>query len=1099
MSNFTFLTNEFGTLRANSVKSETYAISDPDVSAIYARKALESSVKFIYKIDTELDKKFLKGSDLLRLTQNPDFKAIVPSEIVDEMHYVRKLGNGAAHSNDAVSSKSAMYANQCIYKLQRWMVEVYSGYEVEDDYDLTLLLPTKEEAPSKEELLRLSKEQEALEEENAKLQAQIDALMARSSKPAPSAEQKKEHVVKVKGLSEKETRERLINLELTQAGYDVAKFSKGYDEEFKLILDDGSIGYADYVIWGEDGNPLAVIEAKKASVSVTSGKHQARRYAQALQKEFGVEVLLFVTNGRVIEYSDGDSAFREIHSIFPRAELSRALMKKKAMKRSKPSGYEIDKTITDRGYQKRVIDSVLRHYESQQSRALLVMATGTGKTRVSASIADILIRAGWVRKVLFLADRKELVKQASNNFSEYLDETTVNLVKEKEDLEARMHFGTYETVHNLIDKGKYNSAYFDLIVVDEAHRTIYKKYRAIFEYFDALVLGLTATPADEVHRNTYSFFRADEGEPTDSYGLGRAIDDGYLVDFNPYEIDLGIVKRGMKYAELSEDEKEHWEDTFDEEEEEISSDEINKRVLNKQTNEKVLQYLHQHGFKIDEGNKIGKTIIFAKNKKHAEYIKKVYDNLYPSRAKEAQIIHSEISHVESLLEDFKNPNKDPQIAISVDMLDTGIDVPELLNLVFFKPIKSKIKFWQMIGRGTRLCPNLFGEGEHKTSFNIFDFCANFSYFDIHSEGLPAQRTTALKERLFKKRVALLEVMEAGDVKDALREKVQMQVQALDASAYHLKSQRHILEALQEADFKYMTEALKSNLQSISEYIEDDTDVQVQRYEMLTLNAQDAIVKQKEGSQFTDEIKQRCYTLKSHVHNIGSVKEKEPSIDAVLKGTNTLTSIEELETLKNDIGHLANLSLSKSIKSVESDFRDRVEDVRILSSADYVKKASVETEVHQVLSSYIDKLSSLEVLKDSELISDEDINTLKHQVFSYEKMVEDRLKNRDEFTTVMQEVMNNSQKEIANKIFDNYIEAGDYTQKQIEVSNKIKNLLFGKKYATLSESINGVREELTSEFHDLATIYERLSEYEQESIIQLMALLSALDTELKYKK
>ena len=929
MSNFTFLSNEFETLRANSVKSETYAISDPDVSAICARKALESSVKFIYKVDPDLDKKFLKNNDLLRLTQNPDFADIVPFEIVSEMHYVRKLGNGAVHSNEAVSSKSAMYANQCIYKLQRWMVEVYSSYEVENDYDVTLLLPSKEEAPTKEELLRVSKEQDELAEENAKLQAQIDALMADTSKAVASVEQKKEHVVKVRGLSEKETRERLIDLELELAGYDVEKFSKGYDEEFKLILDDGSTGFADYVIWGEDGKPLAVIEAKKASVSVTAGKHQARRYGAALQKEFGVEVLLFVTNGRVIEYSDGDSAFREIHSIFPRDELSRALMKKKARKRNKPSSYEVDKNITDRGYQKRVIDSVLRHYEAQQSRALLVMATGTGKTRVSASIADILIRAGWVRKVLFLADRKELVKQASNNFSEYLDETTVNLVKDKEDLEARMHFGTYETVHNLIDKGKYNSAYFDLIVVDEAHRTIYKKYRAIFEYFDAFVLGLTATPADEVHRNTYSFFKADEGEPTDSYGLRRAIDDGYLVDFNPYEIDLGIVKRGMKYSELSEDEQEHWEDTFDEEEEEISSTEINQRVLNKQTNEKVLQYLQQHGFKIDDGNKMGKTIIFAKNKKHAEYIKKVYDSLYPSRAKEAQIIHSEISHVESLLEDFKNPNKDPQIAISVDMLDTGIDVPELLNLVFFKPIKSKIKFWQMIGRGTRLCPNLLGVGEHKTSFNIFDFCGNFSYFDIHSEGLPAQRTTSLKERLFKKRVGLLDVMHEGKVKEALRKKIKMQVYALDASQYHLKKQRHVIDALREADFRYMTEELKSNLHTISEYIEDETDVQVQRYEMLTLNAQDAIVKEKDSSKYVDEIKQRCHTLKSHVHNIGRVKEKETSIDAVLEGSNTLTSIEELESLKDDIAHLANLSLSKSIKSVESDFRDRVEDVRTL--------------------------------------------------------------------------------------------------------------------------------------------------------------------------
>ncbi|MBU1668172.1 DEAD/DEAH box helicase family protein [bacterium] len=1088
MSNFAFLVHEFETLKTNSVKSESYAVTDPLVSAICSRKALETSVKFMYKIDKELETKFAKKNELALLIQQRDFLEILPSELLDELHFIRKLGNQAAHTNDTISSKNSMYANQCLYKFQRWMVEVYSAYEVEENYDMTKMLPVKA-TETKEEILAKSKEQEELEEQNAVLQAQIEALKAQipNKKVAP---------VQVEGLSEKETRQKLIDLELKEAGYAIEKFQQGWDIEYKVTLDDGSDGYADYVIWSDDGKPLAVIEAKKASVSVSAGRHQARRYTEALKEMNKCDVLTFVTNGRVIEYSDGDSAFREIHSIFPKEELQRALRKKVAMRRALPSSFEVDNSITDRGYQKLVIVSVLKHFESGQRRAILVMATGTGKTRVSASLSDVLIRAGWVRKVLFLADRKELVKQACNNYREYLDETTVNLVLEKKDLNARMHFGTYETVHNLIERGAYNSAYFDLIVVDEAHRTIYKKYRAIFEYFDAFVLGLTATPADEVHRNTYNFFNASEGEPTDAYGLRRAIDDGNLVDFEPYEIDLGIVKRGIKYAALSDDEKEHYEETFDEEEEEISSSEINQRVLNKETNDKVLQYLHQHGFKIEEGNKIGKSIIFAKNKGHAEYIKERFDLLYPSRAKEAEIIHSGISQVDDLLDNFKNPKENPQIAISVDMLDTGIDVPELLNLVFFKPVKSKIKFWQMIGRGTRLSPNLFGEGRDKEKFKIFDFCANFNYFDMNAEGLPSQRTISLKERLFLKRVKMLTTMPKGRTKEAIKNVVASQLGALDASAYTLKKHRHLVEELRAVNLEYISDEVLAKLKTISEYIEDETHVEKQRFEMLTLNAQEALVKGEESQKYVDEIKERCFVLKSKAQNIKAIQEQEVKIDAVLEGNNELNSIESLEVLKNEIAHLANLSLGRSVTPVKSDFRDKVEDIRILKSEDFIKKAEVETEVQKVFAEYIERLLALDELKNAQLISDKEINEIKHQVFDYEKMVEDRLENRDEFALLMKEVMNSSTKQIANKIFDNYIQKGTHTQKQIELSNEIKNILFGKKYATLEASLNGVKDELFSEIHPLANVFERLSDEEQMMIINLITLLGSVEQQLK---
>ena len=1088
MSNFLFLVKEFESLKTNAVKSEMYAVEDPDVSAFCSRKALETTVKFIYKIEDTLDKKFAKQNDLKRLLDYGKFKALVPSEMLTEMHFVRDLGNKAVHETQPISKANSMYANQCIYKLQRWMVEVYSSYGVEGEYDQTkLIFSGKRE--SKEEIEKQSQEQERLAEENAQLQLEIEML-----RNASTVVDKKSHKVRVEGLSEKETRQRIIDLELIEAGYEVETFKHGWDIEYKLFLEDDSLGYVDYVIWSDDRMPLAVIEAKKTSVDVSAGKHQARRYAEALEAEYGEPVLVFVTNGRVIEYSDGVYPFREVHSVFPRVELVRALRQRKAREKQLPSMLEVDNNITDRAYQKRVIKSVLKHYEAQQSRALLVMATGTGKTRVSASVSDILIRAGWVQKVLFLADRKELVKQASNNFNEYLDETTVNLVKEKRDLNARMHFGTYETVHNFIEKGNYNPAYFDLIVVDEAHRTIYKKYRAIFEYFDALVLGLTATPADEVHRNTYSFFQAGEGEPTDSYGLRRAIEDGNLVNFEPYEIDLGIVKRGLKYAELSEDEKEEWEDKFDEEEE-ISSDEINKRVLNKETNEKVLQYLQQHGLKIDDGNKIGKSIIFAKNKKHAEYIKKVFDALYPSRAKEAQIIHSEISHVESLIDNFKNPNKNPQIAISVDMLDTGIDVPELLNLVFFKPVKSKIKFWQMIGRGTRLSPNLLGEGKDKEKFVIFDFCANFSYFDIHANGSALSNSKSLKERLFLKRVGLLSSLEEGKTKEAMRAIIKSQVYELDTTQYHLKKVRHIVESLHEADFDYMTDELKQNLKAVSEYIEDSTDVDEQRYQMLTLNAQEAITKRKDSQSFREEIEERCFILKSKANSVNAIKEQEKSIDEVLDKTLNLENIDELERLKDNIGNLANLSKGVKALHVESDFRDKVEDIRQLKSGKYIEEGTVETEVNKVLSEYIKQIPIIAELKEKNLIEDHEIDELKHEVFPYEKIVEDKLNSSDEFRDLLEGILNASKKEIANKIFDNYIEAGSYSQKQTEVMNQMKNILFGKKHLTLEASLKGVKSELVSDVHPLATVFEGLSDEEQEMVVGLIGVLGKLDGRL----
>lgn len=1098
MSNFYFLKNEFEVLQAQSIKAESNVLDDPEISAIYSRKALENSIKFVYRVDEDLDEKIIydSTSNLNSYLTNYDFKDIVPTSLLDELHYIRKVGNLATHdSSQSITHKQSLYSNQCLYKFQRWIVEVYSDYEIDGDYeDLKTTSDIKED---KQEVIKQTNQDQKLLEENENLVKELEKLKSALELKSPQEKQnKKQKVIKVKDIDEKTTRENLIDLELFEAGYDVKNFKNGKDTEYKLVLEDGSFGYADYVLWNED-TPIAVIEAKRTSVDVNKGKHQAQVYANALKKKFGNEVLIFVTNGRVIEYKNELYPYREIHSIFPKDEVLRALNKLESIKKNTPSTYEINNDITNRGYQKRAIRNVLKNYESKKSRALLVMATGSGKTRVAASITDVLLKASWIRKVLFLADRKELVKQARKNFDEYLSETSVNLVLEK-DLQNRMHFGTYETVHNLIKRDKYNSAFFDLIIVDEAHRSIYKKYKAIFEYFDSLVLGLTATPTGEIHRNTYEFFQTDFEEPTDSYTLDQAIEDEYLVNFNAFEIDLGIVSRGINYADLSNDEKEEFEekfeDEFDEEleddEKSIDAKEINKRILNKETNEKVLEYLSSNGLKTEDGNKIGKTIIFAKNQKHADFIKQVFDLKYPSISECAQIIHSEIAHVDSLLDDFKNPSKNPQIAISVDMLDTGIDVPEILNLVFFKPVKSKTKFWQMIGRGTRLCPDIFGVGIDKNSFKIFDFCQNFTYFGVNSEGLKPSNTKSLKERLFLKRVKLLMNLEEGSLKENIQGIVKQQIFNIDAKAYNVKKHKHLIQDLQKNSLDFISDDLFSDINTICEYIEDSSDFEVQRFEMLILNTQENILNQKNNDKNISELKQKAQILRTR--DIKDVKKEEEFISSLLKEDFDFKDLNEIERIKTKISHLANLALKKKEDVIKTTFKDKVIEVREVNSKEHISNISINTEAQKVINEYIENLHSLKDLEKSPLITQNDITHIKNFIFDLQEKIDDKINENSDFDNLIKDIINSSSKELANSILDNFISQNTYSEKQIEVMNKVKNIVFGKQYLNIKKSIKSINDYLTNDNHVISNMYDSLPEEEQDEVIGVIKLIEQID-------
>lgn len=528
-------------------------------------------------------------------------------------------------------------------------------------------------------------------------------------------------------------------------------------------------GFVDYVLWGDDGQPLAVVEAKRTRRDARIGQQQAKLYADCLQTQFGHRPLIYYTNGyEHWLWDDSQYPPRPVQGFHKKDELQ--LLVQRRGSRKALAMLTIDGAIVERHYQHRAIRRIAETFEQdKQRKALVVMATGAGKTRTVIALADLLMRGNWAKRILFLADRVALVNQAINAFKAHLpDVSPVNLVTEKT-TQGRVYVSTYPTMMGLINESqdgrrRFGVGHFDLIVVDEAHRSIYQKYRAIFSYFDALLVGLTATPKNEIDRNTYGMFDLENGVPTDAYGLEDAISEGYLVPFKAVSVPLKFQRQGIKYSELSADEKEQWEEVEWDEEgatpDEVNAEAVNKWLFNKDTVDKVLETLMTQGHKVAGGDRLGKTIVFAKNNAHAEFIVERFNVNYPHYAGMfARVITFRAEYAQSLIDDFSIKSKSPHVAVSVDMLDTGIDVPEVLNLVFFKIVRSKTKFWQMIGRGTRLCKDLFGPGQDKRSFLIFDFCQNLEYFEQDVTGADGAVAKSLGQRLFNARLELVAALD----------------------------------------------------------------------------------------------------------------------------------------------------------------------------------------------------------------------------------------------------------------------------------------------------------------------------------------------------
>jgi type I restriction enzyme R subunit len=796
-SQYSFLSRQWPELFQEALRVEEFALTDARTACFYARRTIELLVEWAYENDSQLQRPFGYGT-LADLIFAADFRQLAADQM-PRFRLLKDLGNKAVHRTDPIRPGDAVLAAGELFQVLRWFVLSYG----QDPSSLRgcrfdpALLPSKnaaleQQAQSQAQLETLATQ---LAERDQQLRDQRLATLAsteeldRLRKEITALRKANQDAAQPEpDLSEFETRQGYINLYLEEAGWVHGK-SCTHEHEVDGMPNATGQGFVDYVLWGDDGKALALVEAKKTSRDPMEGQRQAELYADALERRYGQRPLIFLSNGyRHRIWDDLRYPPRDVQGFYKKAELETLIRRRDTLLPLAQA--TISKHIADRYYQDHAIRAIAESLEKGRRKVLLVQATGTGKTRTAIALTELLIRCNWIKRVLFLADRTALVIQAERAFRRFLpDASPVNLVTNRGG-EGRVFLSTYPTMMNLIDaensdrSRRFGVGHFDLVIIDEAHRSVYQKYGAIFGYFDSLLAGLTATPRDEIDRNTYELFDLDVGLPTDEYGRKQAVDDGYLVDFRAISLSLKFPREGIRYDDLSEEEKVQW-DLMDWDENEghqkVDSGAINSWLFNADTVDKALQVLMTQGCRDSNGDGIGKSIIFARNHRHAVFIQERFDHHFPHLAgKTARVIHNKIAYAQSLIEEFSNPSSGLQIAISVDMLDTGIDIPEIVNLMIFKPVRSRTKFWQMVGRGTRLCPDLFGPGRNKENFWIFDCCQNLEFFLDGGGNAATSMPETLTAKLFKTRLSLIDTLDLQSSQDPHR------------SSPELASHRHTL-------------------------------------------------------------------------------------------------------------------------------------------------------------------------------------------------------------------------------------------------------------------------------------------------------------------
>lgn len=925
MRNFDYL-HDLGLtdLHRYCAAAEEFQVSAPKTSAFHARQALEYIVYSIYNLKhAEIPER----AKLWELMDDEPFSGFINNaDVMRDAHYVRSVGNKGAHVTGVVSQKHAYF---CLLDLYRLVAAVLIKLQIVAEvapFDRNLI-------PSQPEISVMVPAQPAEPTQVTTTASPTAAASTTPVEPLPSI------------LTEEETREKYIDFMLREAKWTVleqkhvAAPSRACIEiEVQGMPSESGTGYADYVLFGSNGKPLAVIEAKKTTRDPQVGRHQAELYADCLQAQYGVRPVIYYTNGFETHIIDGlGYPPRKLYAFHTEDELERLIQKRgrQDITDTNPKAH-----ITDRYYQKMAIKAACEHFNNMHRRALIVMATGTGKTRVAISLVEVLKRNEWVKNVLFLADRTSLVKQAQKNFHKLLPHETNCILSDtrEPDLTARMMFSTYQTMINHVDTDDktFTIGRFDLIIIDEAHRSIFGKYGAIFNYFDSMLLGLTATPRDEVDRSTYDIFQLEQGSPNYAYEYETAVEDNYLVNYVGFKRGTLLLENGIKYNNLSPEEQEQLEKVWEHEAmrralsggepRDIGSNELFTYIHNIDTINLVLQDLMENGLKVQDGERIGKTIIFAAGHNHAKLIVEQFNKLYPEYGPDfCVLIDNQVNYAQDLIDKFEVRDNAPQIAVSVDMLDTGIDVPDVLNLVFFKRVKSKIKFMQMIGRGTRLSPDIYGQGDDKKEFYIFDWCCNLEFFEKNPNGKDTEHTMSLTEKLFGLRSDIAFHLQnakhqenefAKGLHDELKAKLFEQVKELSdhhisvrskwAEVCHFKEQSSWV-SLSNLD----TWTLKNDIAPL--ITKNTSDVDAKRFDVLMLQIElSRLDDEVSGDRAINNVIKVAGALESKA-TIPQVNDKMDTIHEVLHASWEAPSLSWLEKVRTELRELVKFLVGEKDK------------------------------------------------------------------------------------------------------------------------------------------------------------------------------------------
>lgn len=1065
--NFEFLRDTRPELAELGAFAEQYTTPDPTSALIKLRIFVEQIVRSLYHY---YNLPLLEQDNLSDLLTNNDFHSFVPRQVLDRFHLLRKLGNKAAHGGKG-KEEEAILALEEAFKLSKWLYIFRCNGKQEDIGTFTPPPPGGIAAESKGQLKKEKREAlERLSKQEIEIQQLIDQIEAERSRTKEAEKTAEElnaiiesskKIVDELHFDEQTTRERIIDRFLVNAGWNIQdKDQVGQEVELDGQPTDSGKGYADYVLWNDDGKPLAVIEAKRFSIDPQAGITQAKYYANSLEKQFRQRPFIFATNGYEIQlWNDaGNEPPRKIHGFYSKDSLQYLLFQRENKKSHE--SIKINSNITNRRYQHEAIRRVCERFSSKYRRALVVQATGTGKTRVAISFCDVMFRAKAAKRILFLCDRIELRKQANNVFKEFLGgepRTTVNSRTYK-DRDKRIYLATYPSMMKCFES--FDVGFFDLIIADESHRSIYNRYRTLLEYFDANLLGLTATPVDKIHRNTFSLFGCEAQNPTAYYSYEEAVNNNWLVPFRVFQHTTAFLREGIKFENLTEKQK----DQLIEQDENpeffnFNQSEIDKYIFNKDTNRHIIRNLMENGIREESGTHPGKSIIFARNHNHAVILHEVFNEMFPQYGgKFCKIIDTYDSRAEALIDEFKDPNNDLHIAISVDMLDTGIDIPEVVNLVFAKPVWSPVKFWQMIGRGTRLCENLFGPGNHKKEFYIFDHWGNFDRFDEQYDQAEASLKKSLMQQVFESRITLAETaLHKADVPSfhAAIDLIQKDINALPNENIHVREHWKQVclaanpEALKQFDAKTVS-VLKEEIAPLMQWRQEVSKRSAEyKFDMLIANMQTELL--NESAAFEDLKSDLLNRVEQLRMNLSQVQAKATTIQTIRKNDYWKTvTVQSLEELRNELRGIMQFKLNEKPPAYTPPVTDIEEDESKIEYREF-EPQSLETlnmvkyknEVESALKEIIDTNPTLIKIKAGQPVNQKDLDELNSLILTQHSNV--NLKVLEEFWPDTKGHLDYAirriigmDSEAVQKEFQDFINQHNLSSKQLKFLDMLKN-------------------------------------------------------------